>query len=161
MTATRVVFEHGIELRLKVKHWEISNTPSRKKTTFPSLQDATVALEPLRPLLMSEKKDNRDDIFLIRLNGENFGDSITQIIRPSLTADASLFLTFHNLVYLLGAVQYHCHQLAELYVRIAAKHNDITRRIRFFKFSNSINFGNQAAPYYELEALIGGCKTIV
>ncbi len=127
MEITRAVFEHGVEIRLRANRWEISSAHAGEKTAFPTLQAAMVALAPLRALIVTEKRNSGDDLTrLIRRNGKDFfGVCVSDLMNRPLAADM-LYPVYH-LQYLIGAVDYHCHQLAELYAQIAIRYSEITQ----------------------------------
>ncbi len=72
--------------------------------------------------------------------------------------EASTLYPAHHLEYLLGAVDYHCARLAELYVQIAANYCRIQKTPGFSTESDTGIFQNQTEPYYEFEALVGTAR---
>lgn len=158
MEITRAVFEQGVELRLLANRWEVSSAPAGEKIVFPTLQAAMTALAPLRPLLVTEKRNFGGDLtLLLRRNGkESFGVCVSGLMNRPLAAD-TIYPVYH-LQYLLGAVGYHCQQLAELYAQVALRYSEISQIPGHGDKSDAGTFGYQTEPYYEFEALVGAAR---
>jgi hypothetical protein len=158
MEIKRAVFEKGVEIRLVANRWELSSAPPCEKATFSTFQAAVAALSPLRPLLITEKRNFGGDLtLLLRPNGKDlFGLCVYELMNRPLDVD-TLYPVW-QLQYLLGAVGYHCHRLAELYAQIAIKYNEITQIPGYSGKSDIALFNDQAEAYYEFDAFLGAAR---
>ena len=160
MNVIRAVYEKGIEVRLNDNRWELSNTTADSNILFDLLSDVSTEMSPLRPVLVTEKREFGDDLtLLIRSTaGPCYAACVSELMnRANL---GSTFFPVYHLMYLLGAANYHCQSLAELYVSIAAKYASIQQRLGNVNKSDIGMFSYQTEPYHEFEAIISSVRRL-
>jgi hypothetical protein len=163
MEILRWVLEHGIELRSADKRWTVSSASPGAGINFKSLSDALMAHLPLRPVLVTEKRNFGGDLtLLLRCNDKGtFNLCVSDLMQSKLALD--MLHPVHRLTYLLGAVGYHCQRLAEVYADIAKDYCQITQITQITQIpghgdNDVASLQNQTEPYYEFEALIGAAR---
>jgi len=158
MDVGRVVFEQGIEIRQDTAGWPVSSGgPSTPP--FSSIEDAIAALRPIRPVLMTRTSQHIAN--QTHLLSPNDGTPLVITIfafddRP--LASESDFFDLHRLAYLLAAVIYHCHTLAEHYARIGTAFAEMTRLPGYSGSAGPVHFSSHPEPYIEFEAFIGAAR---
>jgi hypothetical protein len=158
MNVTRVVFERGIEIRLDAGDWPVSSGgPSTPP--FSSIEEATASLRPTRPVLMT--RSDQEVASQTHLLSPNSGTPIVITIfafddRPAVSESA--FFDLHRLAYLLAAVVYHCHAIAEHYARIGTAFSRMTRIPGYASSGGPAHFSFHPEPYIEFEAFIGAAR---
>jgi len=157
MKIIRAVYERGIELRLDSGRWTISSAPSATRATFSSLQ-AAAAVSPLRPILVTDKRDCGENLtLLLRCDGVKYFDiHVSDLVNRRLTAQ--LLYPVYHLAYLLGAISYHCQKLAEWYAQIAFRFCEIRQTPGLRDAGDVGIFSYQTEPYYEFDSLVGAAR---
>jgi hypothetical protein len=153
--AKRIVFEHGLELRLGNGKWTIWNSATSQTASFDSPALAIEQLRPLRPVLVTESRGySGDATFLLRSGGGGiFGLAVSNLTQRLL--DTHTIYPVHHTAYLVGAAGYHCQQLAEHYARLADGFSRIAAIPGGFGLSEAANFGGEPEPYFEFDAFLG------
>ncbi|HOR18516.1 MAG TPA: hypothetical protein PLE10_01630 [Brevefilum sp.] len=158
VSSTQVIFENGVTFeRDKNGLWHYK-TQNRQGHSKPVEISEIKHKYNIRPIIESMTYSNllprtyiksiqREDIYL---------DSIlTQVIPKSLEKDPFISSLF-DIKYIVGAVIYHCKQLAEIYSSICylgTRVVDISHTD-----SDKFVFGNFSEPHYEFDALITAAR---
>ena len=148
MKATRIVFEKGIELcRTDDRPWFLELGSGKIKNLTPSSISKKYGVRPVLEALFLSPGNEIISLLPAKPMRRLYVE-LSEIQAKASTKDVS-FLHFQNLLYGLGALNYHCIQLAGTYCKI------IRSATRFpIDKPNRWIFGNQPEPYYEFDALI-------
>lgn len=151
MNTIRVVFEQGLVLRRAGDTWQVANTESDDPASIGE-PAAIFARYGVRPVLVTDRFDSGDEhtFLLATQKPAVFGLHITDI-QQTILRTAGMFPRADSVLYMLGALEYHCSQLCEEYAITCAWFS------RFPSASDHTDraiFGGRAECYYEFEALV-------
>lgn len=151
MTTVRIVFEQGLTLHRDGQHWLVANTP-RDNQRHVRVPAEITDQYGLRPVLATERFDDgsKRTLLLAQSKPGLFGLHITDIQQTMLRTE-EMHSTTSTLLYLLGALEYHCVRLCEDY---AAACEDFHRFPATLTNHSRVVFGGRGDCYYEFEALV-------
>lgn len=157
MQATRVVFEKGIELVSADGQWIA--TTAEKPLSFHSLEEATNGLKPNRIVSadLIPTKIGRHSVVLATAGGI-LGSFAPDSDLPASATMTEIFAR-HNFAYLVDEIKYHCMRMADLYVEIVKRYLVLSKTPGYRRHSQFVQFGYQAEPYYELDALLTAARS--
>ncbi len=149
MEIRRIVFEGGVTLRRTGSVW--THETARTSVVVSDPRSVTAELE-VRPVVLGEVIPRVGETTLLLSRTEEWLDLKGQLYQAGEFLDSKSHWDALNLTYVVGAVIYHCKRLAEVY-------SDLLQLwVRWprppGKDPERLTFGNQAEPYFELEALL-------
>lgn len=158
MTLTRLVLEHGIELRNSPEGWRLPTCPERAPMQAPSLEQLILPFAPLRAVLATMRLSaGTDRAFILRAGtGQPIGIATSTLTQGPL--DPGMLMPNYHVAYLLGAVEYHCERMADFYAQIAERYYAIELIPGCPPRNDTGIFGFQTGPYYEFDSLLGAAK---
>lgn len=142
MTITKVIHERGLT----------AHSPAESKQLHESYG--------LRPILETDARTTGDLDLLLAVDGALLGPQVSRVVSTS-TKNAALLYKKLALTYDLGAVAYHCSNLAREYSIVVDEFNR-TRSIPGYKEPESdvVQFARQEGPYYEFDALLSAGRRV-
>jgi len=153
-TLVRIVHEFGLEAMREPDGWTVSSAEPSARHVFASPAAVAAALGRSPCLVTKRFENGLEASLLLRADGLTpFGLGVTMLSSGDLRPD-SLYHA-HHIAYLVGAVAYHCEQLAEVYARIC-------RQAVSFSFpgesADRAIYGHQTEPYFEFDAGITAAR---
>jgi len=157
MTLIRAVFERGVEINLEDNAWRLSNHASGATPIFDAFPSARAAIDPLSPILVTDERSYGGPLTLMlrKSTDQYYGIGVSQLLNGP--HDAGFLFMVYNLTYLLGAVNHHCQNMAELYVKIASTYSNFPIQDDKQRSETGI-FSYQTEPYFEFDAAIGAAR---
>jgi hypothetical protein len=150
MNIIRIVFEQGLVLRRISDTWQVANTESDHPP--PIVEPSEISARyGLRPVLITERLDSgKERTFLLATQKPDlFGLHITDIQQRTLRTEG-LILKAQSVLYMLGALEYHCSKLCELYANTCGHFSGLPNPER----TERAIFSGKSESYYEFEALV-------
>jgi hypothetical protein len=149
MNIVRISYEQGLVLLRSGGQWQIANTNTDQGYSLQSPTEVTSRFG-LRPVQITESLSSGEErtFILAQKKPELFGLHVTNIQQVALRTDV-MFPSITTLLYLLGALEYHCSRLCAEYARTC----DTLYRHPFGDEDKFI-FGGQGNCYFEFESLV-------
>ena len=157
----RFVYEHGVTVQRSTDGaWYFESV--EKGSSFPPVNPGDISREYGRPILTTYRASADDEMTsLLSQTKENLplDWQLSKLAEGDWENEAIWYDVF-NLIYIVGAVIYHCKQLADIYSNIC---KDYVKRYVNVDLAGSRDedeamFGPQPTGYYEFDALITAAK---
>jgi hypothetical protein len=142
----RIVYERGLEIKKHGSDWIIPNAIVTPKC---SVEQILKHLS-IRPLLLVESDSEQEYKSLLSYEGGRLSDLRNYI--KTKYCNPEHFDLMKNIDYLLGAIIFHCEELADLYSDICMRAVAMNKIVDLA--GKDWSLANEYKPYYEFEALI-------
>ncbi|HUX30617.1 MAG TPA: hypothetical protein VMV78_08320 [Thiobacillus sp.] len=153
----RMIFEHGIELRRDTTgQWVITTDTGHQKQVDPNALAARYGVRPVAAARRWEACLGRT--YLLRTGApRDLVLGVSDLFRDVRRHDpVGMFFSISALDFVLGALAYHCRQLAEAYVSIVSTARDMPHE----SDTDYVGRNHPAiqSAYYELESLLTSAR---
>lgn len=157
MDIDRIVFEKGITVKRSEDGLWYFQSVNSHKAAGPVVPIEIGEKYNVRPIVVSKQHSlNNIRKYLLPIAGQQILELEHSDLANRELRDGSNFPHMHNIDYIVGAVIYHCKNLAEIYSEICCSH--LQNRVIEMIQGDRINLSGQSEPYYEFDALITTCR---
>lgn len=157
MTPIRYLYPGGIEAVAGLGGWQLKHG-APESSAFVSISEASVAIGAVPVVATAEVSSGTITSLLIdHQSSEVFGLRLSSLMNRQLSADT--LYAVHGVAYSLGAVGYHCQQLAECYAAICQQFSGLPATLNAGGEARAV-FGGQSVAYYEFDACITASRRV-